>query len=366
MEFFGEQKEQSQIKSEIVKQYFWAWAKIMSCKVDKIAYFDLYAGKGKFDDGTKSTPILVLENALNDSRISQKLVSFFSDTNPEFSESLKIAISEIPDINRLKFKPQVANLTIGEEVVKELKSMILIPTLLFVDPWGYKGLTLELIGSVLKDWGCDCIFFFNYVRINAGIDNDKFDCHIDSIFGKERANELRKILKGRKPKVREELILKTLEGALNQIGGEFVVSYKFLKEKEKRTSHFIIFVSKNVLGYSIMKNIMGEHSSYKYQNVPTFEYNPNPINYGFFPPTPLDDLKIDLLRKFEGLTLSVEEIFFKHNIGTPYLETNYKEALLDLEEKKCIIVNPPSDKRRKIKDKLTMGNKVSITFCKPK
>src|SRR5450759_3009552 len=102
MDFFEEQKEQSQIKSEIVKQYFWAWAKIMSSIADKIAYIDLYAGKGKFDDGSKSTPILVLENALNDSKISQKLVSFFSDTNPVFSESLKIAISEIPNINGLR------------------------------------------------------------------------------------------------------------------------------------------------------------------------------------------------------------------------------------------------------------------------
>src|SRR5450759_4409661 len=150
MDFFEEQKEQSQIKSEIVKQYFWAWAKIMSSIADKIAYIDLYAGKGKYDDGTKSTPILVLENALRDIKISHKLSSFFSDTNPEFSASLSIAISEIPEINKLKFKPQVANLTIGEEVVNELKSMNLIPTLLFVDPWGYKGLTLKLIGSVLK------------------------------------------------------------------------------------------------------------------------------------------------------------------------------------------------------------------------
>jgi three-Cys-motif partner protein len=199
MDFFEEQKEQSQIKSEIVKKYFWAWAKIISCRAPKISYIDLYAGKGIYDDEKKSTPILVLENALRNELMRQKLASLFNDTNPDYAKSLEKAISEIPEIDKLKYKPKITTFTIGEEVVKQLKSMTLIPTLLFVDPWGYKGLTLGLIGSVLKDWGCDCIFFFNYVRINAGLNNKKFNCHIDGIFGKNRAEELRQIVHSKKP-----------------------------------------------------------------------------------------------------------------------------------------------------------------------
>src|SRR5207248_10024637 len=41
-------------------------------------------------------------------------------------------------------------------------------TFLFVDPFGYKGLSLQLVNSVIKDWGCDCVFFFNYNRISMG------------------------------------------------------------------------------------------------------------------------------------------------------------------------------------------------------
>lgn len=362
MEFFEEQKEQSQIKSEIVKKYFWAWAKIISCRAPKIAYIDLYAGPGLYDDGSKSTPILVLENALRDDVMRQKLVSIFNDINPNFIASLEKAISEIPDIKSLKSQPIVMNLTIGDEIVGQLKSMNLVPTLLFVDPWGYKGLTLALIGSVLKDWGCDCIFFFNYVRINAGLNNKKFDCHIDSIFGKQRAQELRENLLKKKPKKREELILFYLKDALREIGGEYVISYKFYKTDKNRTSHFLIFVSKNVLGYKIMKEIMAEFSSHEYQNVATFEFNPHVRDYGLFPPTPLDELENDLMEKFKGNTLSVEDIFYKHNLGTPYIESNYKEALLNLEEKQQVYTNPPADRRPIRNGKLTMADKVIITF----
>jgi three-Cys-motif partner protein len=362
MDFFEEQKEQSHIKSEIVKKYFWVWGKIIGCRVPKIAYIDLYAGPGLYDDGSKSTPILVLENALRDDVMRQKLVSTFNDINPAFTESLERAISEIPNIETLTFQPIVTNLTIGDEIVNQLKSLNLVPTLLFVDPWGYKGLTLGLIGSVLKDWGCDCIFFFNYVRINAGIGNKKFDCHIDSIFGKNRAKELRANVRYKNPRKREELILFYLKDALREIRGEYVISYKFYKTNMNRTSHFLIFVSKNILGYKIMKGIMAELSSHKYQNVATFEYNPHVRDYGLFPPTPLDELEKDLLKLYNGKTLSVGAIIQQHNFGTPYIESNYKEALLHLEDKLQVYVNPPADKRPKRNGKLTMADAVLIRF----
>jgi len=246
MDFFEKQKEQSHIKSEIVKKYFWAWGKIIGRWVPKIAYIDLYSGPGIYEDGSKSTPVLVLENALRDELMRQKLVAIFNDTNTKYTKSLEKVISEIPDISQLKYKPTVSNITVGQDLVDEFKSLIFVPTLLFVDPWGYKGLTLELIGSVLKDWGCDCIFFFNYVRINAGLYNKKFDCHIDSIFGKDRAQELRKVIKQTKISKREEVILSNLKEALQEIGGEYAISFKFYKSKKRLTSHFLIFVSMNL------------------------------------------------------------------------------------------------------------------------
>ena len=366
MDFFEKQKEQSHIKSEIVKKYFWAWGKIIACRAPKIAYIDLYSGPGIYKDGSKSTPVLVLENALKDELMRQKLVTIFNDTDPKYTASLEKVISEIPDISNLKNKPTVINITVGQNLVDEFKSLKFIPTLLFVDPWGYKGLTLDLIGSVLKDWGCDCIFFFNYVRINAGLNNRKCVCHIDSIFGKERAEELRKVISKTRPYKREEVILSNLKDALKEIGGKYVISFKFYKTEKRLTSHFLIFVSKSPRGYMIMKGIMADYSSHKYQNVSTFEYNPHHVDYGFFQPTLLDDLKQDLLSKYADQSLTVEEIIQSHNIGTPYVESNYKEALLTLEETNMIYANPPSDKRQKRNGKPTMSDKVIITFKEPK
>ena len=82
---------------------------------------------------------------------------------------METAIKSLPGIDKLKYAPQVINQEVGTEIVKRFEEMRLVPTLFFVDPWGYKGLSLKLVNAVVKDWACECVFFFNYNRINAGL-----------------------------------------------------------------------------------------------------------------------------------------------------------------------------------------------------
>jgi three-Cys-motif partner protein len=121
----------------------------------------------------------------------QMLVTIFNDANGDNSRSLDKAIRALPGVDTLKYQPIVRNDEVGEEIVKMFEKMQLVPTLFFVDPWGYKGLSLRLVDSVLKNWGCDCIFFFNYNRINMGLSNELVKDHMDALFGAERAAALR-------------------------------------------------------------------------------------------------------------------------------------------------------------------------------
>ena len=78
--FFEESQEQSAVKTAIVSKYFWSWAKVIMAQVrtrkdPKIAYLDLFAGPGRYKDGTQSTPLLILEKAIADAEMSQMLVA---------------------------------------------------------------------------------------------------------------------------------------------------------------------------------------------------------------------------------------------------------------------------------------------------
>ena len=157
--FFDESSEQSAVKAAIVSKYFWVWAKIIMPQAlkgsKKIAYLDLFAGPGRYKTGAKSTPLLILEKAIEDPQMSQMLVTVFNDKDDKNAQDLQNTINQLVGINRLSHKPTVMNKEVGTEMVKLFAEAHLVPTLFFVDPWGYKGLSLQLVDSVLKDWGCD-------------------------------------------------------------------------------------------------------------------------------------------------------------------------------------------------------------------
>jgi three-Cys-motif partner protein len=252
--FFDESKEQSRIKAEIVSKYFWAWAKVILSQVKKqvggrIAYIDLFAGPGRYVDGTKSTPILILEQAISDPDMRNRLVTIFNDVDRNNTQSLERAIADLPDISQLKYKPLVYNQEVGQQIVGMFEQIKSVPTLFFVDPWGYKGLSLKLINSVLQNWGCDCIFFFNYNRISMGLANPIVEAHMNALFGIERANQLRLQLDSIHGEERELTIVEEIAQALKEMRGQYVLPFRFKNETGNRTSHHLIFVSKHFRGY---------------------------------------------------------------------------------------------------------------------
>lgn len=236
--------------------------------------------------------------------------------------------------------------------------MNLVPTLFFVDPWGYKGLSLRLVNSVLKDWGCDCIFFFNYNRINMGLRNPMVREHMNSLFGEKMADSLRQKLNGLQPFKRELMIVEELCKSIKSYGSRYTLPFRFKDGRGRRTSHHLIFVSKNFRGYEIMKDIMASESTSQTQGVPSFDYNPADFlpkqSLLFQLSQPLNDLKAMLLEEFAGQTIKMQEIYEQHNIDRPYVKKNYKGVLSKLEEKGEITAS----KHRKG----SFGDSVVVTF----
>jgi len=366
-EFFEEQREQSLVKSEIVRKYFWAWAKVIipSAKKfnGKIGYIDLFAGPGIYKDGTKSTPILILERAILEPDMRNMLVSSFNDADLEHATSLKKAIDSLPGIKSMKHAPNVSyeQVDIGFENV--FKDKHLVPTLLFLDPWGYKGISIELIGSVLKNWGCDCILFFNYNRIQVSLTNPRVTEHMDALFGKERAEKLRVLLESVPADEKELTIIEAVTESLHDAGATFVLPFCFKDAHRNCTSHHLILATKHHRGYEIMKEIMAKESSTQIQGVPSFEYNPATIRQTllFEYSRSFEDLEGMLLSEFAGMTLSRKEIYEQHNVGRRFISSNYREALINLEQQGKIFTNPPANQRQQRKGIVTFGDNVKVT-----
>lgn len=348
--FFNESTEQSRIKAAIVSKYFDAWATVITRQshVGRIMYLDLFAGPGRYEDGTVSTPLLILRKAIADPILCQKLVAVFNDVNSDNTKALETAIEALPNVDQLANKPRVWNEEVGENMVKRFKTANLAPTLFFVDPWGYKGLSLGLVNAVVKDWACECVFFFNYNRINMGLPNALVTEHMNGLFGAEVADRLRGKLGHYSVAERELVIVESICEALNPDGRRFVLPFTFKNEAGNRTSHHLIFVSKSQTGYSIMKDIMANEGSKSEDGIPNFMYNPAdkrfPVLFEYG--RPLSDLEGMLLTDFIGQELTVKEIFARHNVGKPFVLKNYKAAIMSLESN-WLVTTTRTDMNRK-------------------
>ena len=366
--FFSQATEQSQVKTAIVDKYFEAWAGVMISQAKKypwkssgrIAYVDLFAGPGYYKNGTPSTPILILRKAIEDEDLRERLVTVFNDKDSYVCDALESAIQQLPGIQQLKHPPQVRVSEIGDEIVEILSQRTLVPTLFFMDPFGYKGLSHALFNSALKDWGSECVIFFNLNRIRMTLHNELFREHMEALFGGERFDTLCQRLTHLTIQARELAIVEAMCAALEDAGAEYVLPFRFKDERGTRTSHYLIHASKNELGYEIMKGIMAGESSQTDQGVPSFEYSPADRRFPrlFELTRPLDDLEDMLLDEFAESTLTMLEVYRAHHVNRPYIKRNYKHVLYRMETNRKLSCNPPHTDRRKN----TFADDVEVTF----
>ena len=104
-----------------------------------------------------------------------------------------------------------------------------------------------------------------------GLSNPMVKEHIDALFGEEQANRLRPRLNGLSAPKRELMIVEELCQSIKAYGNRYTLPFTFKDARGRRTSHHLIFISKNFRGYEIMKDIMARESSSQTQGVPSFE-----------------------------------------------------------------------------------------------
>jgi len=297
--------------------------------------------------------------------LRKNLITVFNDKAAEFVEQLSdnIKITGVADL--LIHKPVITCSHVCEELVTKFSGTSLVPTLTFIDPCGYKGLSLELIRSVTKDFGCDCVFFFNYNRINMALENETVDENMIAVFGANGLEALRrKLNRVLGESQREVMIVEGLKQPLLGVGLEYILGYQVKHRSQKRTSHYIVFASKNFLGYDIMKDIMYKACSSVNAWNEKIGFDPSHRDYNYSLPLQLPkvDLQSQLLGNFKGVTLSFEDLYRQHTTSTPYVRKHYREALMDLERIGKLTMDPPYDKRPSRNGKKTLADHVLISF----
>lgn len=366
-DFFENQTLSSWIKANIVSEYFPSYCKIISRRArhDEIRFIDLFSGPGVYNDGNASTPILVARKCEKDGFLKQNVRFIFNDKNPNYIESLvKNFKTEFPS-GTFDKPPRFLNRVVGDD--DEIRRSLLknnhvngknkFPSLLFFDPFGYKGIETEVLVKFLNNWGNEIFLFLNTKRINAALDNDKFDELMKELF----PNNLEKVRVDRKyeSSVRDRLFL-----IKENLGAEFekglgakiyYTAFQFEEEDIGATSHFIMHFTKHPRGFDLVKTIYNDFANvgtfFDGKNTYTFDVKKinNPVAELFdVNKANIDQLKQDILKDFKGETVTAYELFERQQASNLFTRSHYSKALRELEEEDKLISKFTDNKNHRV------------------
>ena len=356
---FNEQSDRSAVKTRIVTKYFSTWASIISSNNDEMYYIDLFSGQGKYDDGTESTPIEVMKVILQKPELKNKMHCYFNEGDEDRCKKLRECIYQCDGVQSLKYAPIVENMVVDKETYKQFENWNK-PSFVFLDPCGYKGLSMNLISSFAESWGTDIIIFFNFNAINRSVDHESFEMTMKEVFGVKHYQIIQERINANED--RQIVILDEMIKALQDSKLQYVLPFSFKFTKMNRISHYILFATKNIKAFTKMKEIMYKEGGHNDNGEGRFEYIPvkNPTKkqrslLDYFAETP-EEFKIRLLSKYSGKELTTREIIDKDTALSRYIDKNYKDALYELFIEGKIECNRPP--RRKY----SMADNIIITF----
>ncbi len=349
-DFFEEQKVHSRVKANIVANYFPKYCKILLKKHKGwIMYLDLFAGPGIYGDENKSTPILIGETCAGDELLKNRVFLVFNDN--EHCDALKENFGKAFPDGTFARKPYFTDKTVGADagidnhLNRELpKGQINTPTLLFFDPFGYKGINSRILAKFMTKFGNEIFLFFNIKRIHAAIENDKFDELMAEIF----PTTIEKIRNDRKYSLNVEerlaLIIENLADEFRAIVPDvYHCAFKFQEDDRATTSHYIIHFTKHPKGYELVKQIYHEFdnigATLEKDGTYTFDakrMGDNTNSLFDFGEDNADTLGKQLFKTYKGRTIDAKTLFDEHQKGGKYCGTHYRDALRRLEEQKLV------------------------------
>lgn len=347
-QFFNQLEEHSKIKLKVLVDYVKVWMrKIILNKYNtnhSCLIVDTFAGVGKYADGSFGSPLLIIREAIDfieQGRSSSKMPIgsinlIFIESNKENFIELKKNIEDLlkqeldedvfNTVNHYgELKIAVSNNT-HEDFISGLIANVenLIPSFIFVDPFGFK-LPFSLTQSLLEKYdNVELLINFMYEEIGRFIEVKSAEDSMKILFGVEDLSYITTQVKGTTGAKRREIITGLYKKRLLDAGANYSLDFD-IQKNNGRFKMCLVYVTKNPNGFDTMKTILNKMSS---EESTDFEYSVNK-NKGqmqliFYPKddTLVEELSQYIFSNFKGRTVSSESLraeIMKHN----YIPSSY-------------------------------------------
>lgn len=242
-------------KHLVLRAYMNAWLPILGLRNDRILFVDGFAGPGEYTGGEDGSPVIALralvEHNAKESLIAE-VVYLFIEQDEERARHLEALVEEyrdrLPKTAKVNVMPGTFDIAMTEALdALDSQGKRMAPALVMIDPFGIKGLPMEVVRRILSTPKCEVYISFMYESMNRFLGTEEFAPHLDSLFGTERWREALGLEGDERRRFLYSLYADQLRGA----GATFVVHFDLYEEG--RLVYAIFFASQHELGCDRMK-----------------------------------------------------------------------------------------------------------------
>jgi three-Cys-motif partner protein len=318
-------------KHEILR-HLNAWFPILGSQHERVVFLDGFAGPGIYEHGEPGSPIIALRTLLEHSffpRMACQFEFFFLEGRQDRYDSL---VEQLDSFTRthgglprnIAIVPQQ---TTFEEAASGLVDDLqqqrakAAPTFAFIDPFGFKGAPIQLVGRLLAFDRCEVFFHFMYNRVNQFLAAERITPHLNGLFGTRdyiQACDL-------DSSARKQFLHDLYKRQLHDMGGfTYVRSFEMITHDGHIS--FLFYGTRSLKGLRAMKDAMwkvdvggGTRFSDRLAGQEVLLAG-DAVDVG--------PLRTAMLQRFAGRHTSVDEVEEFVLADTPYAASHYKKQIL--------------------------------------
>jgi three-Cys-motif partner protein len=340
-------------KHEILRRYLGAWLAILGRKIPRLVYIDGFCGPGKYTGGEDGSPLIAVKEAIAQPALKTSEVTFiFIDHRPDRIEHLKKELSALEMPKTFHVYPIVnefeGTLTkILDDLEREGRH--LAPTFAFVDPFGFKGASFDVIQRLLSNDRTEVFINIMIEAINRFVEHPSpLDReHIRTLLG-AGPTEIEQVTSSadRLEAFRQLYQKKLLQHAK-------FVRYFAMRDHRDSVIYYLFFATNHPLGHAKIKEVFWKVDP---QSGFTFSDATNPDQLVLFENDSPRELANQLKRQFAGTTQLSQDVVTHVEDFTPYIASQAKKAMAQLEADGEIVVDTiKSDGEKRIRTKFPPG-----------
>ena len=250
----------TEAKHDILRYHLSAWFPILGRSFSKLRYIDGFAGPGEYQGGEPGSPIIAL-NAISQHQFAAQFFQghkqfefLFVEENRSFVNHLekKVDESRWP----VSFEIQIEHgefETVMNRVLDlhESSGRAYPPTLLFIDPFGSSGFSMDLIARVARHPTTDILINFNYLDLVRWLLPDPVKhVTLDRLYGSDKWRAALTLPDDRK---RDFLIREYAASLLDR--GLRGTNFEMVN-KQNQSQYFLFFATRDPKGLEVIKGAM--------------------------------------------------------------------------------------------------------------